>query len=232
MQKHTYIHIHTRTYTYIHVTCTYIHKHLLHIHIHTYTYIHIHTHTYIHTYTSRHIHLHEFTYIYIHIYKHTHIQTYKHTDIHTLHYVTLHYITYRDTHTHTGLVLRFEAGSKGSAPRSPSWGRKGRINRIQNYVNWNTVQHWTGTEINSSDCFGAGTHTQTHSLQSKKILGLSEQFPSMNAHLLFAFRSSSSMRCWLQINVWDESSICSLVQGPGRCGIKEEIVDNHSISIV
>ena len=29
---------------------------------------------------------------------------------------------------------------------------------FKNCVNGSTAQHWTGTEINSSNCFGAGTH--------------------------------------------------------------------------
>ena len=75
-----------------------------------------------------------------------------------------HKRTHTHTHTHwTGFEIwswfQRECSSKSELR---SEGRKGQINRIRNCVNGNTVQqlvqHWTGTEINSSDWFGAGTH--------------------------------------------------------------------------
>ena len=174
--------------------------------------------------------LHTFIFIYtnIHIYRHINIQTYTHCI--TLRYVTLHYITYRGAHTQDWFWdLKL-------VPKGVLLEVRVEVEKVEKVKSTELKTMWTETRYSIEQEQKSTVQTvlaqvHTHSLTSTQKNPRPEWIVSIHKCTL-ACRFSSSMRCWLQINVWDESSICSLVQGPGRCGSKEEIVDNHSISIV
>ena len=98
--------------------------------------------------------------------------------------------THTHEHTHTGLVLRLEAGSKGSAPRSPNWGRKGRkgrINRFQKLCEW---KHRTALNRNRNQQFKLFWRRYTRVINlcflgflQRASLGRTLQVPSAPLHI-------------------------------------------------